>query len=160
MYCEGEFSRTFHMWLPVTSFLPGETAFLRPDPYVQICDPGAAKETLTFTAYDAVSGTLYRGASYGYTADNRIKPDLAAPKGEFLYEGTGMATAFGAGCAALLFEAAIREEAYVILDTQVTKRLFTASAARDGRGYPNREWGYGKLDVYGAITRAPGRTLL
>ena len=158
MYCEGEFSRAFHMWMPIRAFLPGETSFLRPDPYVQICDPGAAGQVLTFTAYDAVSGALYTNASYGYTADNQIKPDLAAPKGELLYEGTGMATAFGAGCAALLFEAAIREEAYVILDTLVIKRLFIASAQRDGRGYPNREWGYGKLDVYGVFTRAPGRT--
>ncbi len=159
VYAEGEFSKAFHMWLPMRPFLREETAFLRPDPYVQICDPGAAREVLTFTAYDAVSGSLYTGVSYGYTADNRIKPDLAAPKGELLYEGTGMATAFGAGCAALLFEAAIRQENYVILDTLVIKRLFTASAERDGREYPNREWGYGKLDVYGAVVRAPGRTL-
>ncbi len=157
VYAEGEFSKTFHMWLPIRGFLREETVFLRPDPYVQICDPGAAREVLTFTAYDAVSGSLFTGASYGYTADNRIKPDLAAPKGEILYEGTGMATAFGAGCAALVFEEAIREENYVILDTMVMKRLFTASANRDGRDYPNREWGYGKLDVYGAVTRAPGR---
>lgn len=160
VYAEGEFSKSFHMWLPVHPFLREETAFLRPDPYVQICDPGAAGEVLTFTAYDAVSGSLFAGASYGYTADSRIKPDLAAPKGEVLYEGTGMATAFGAGCAALVFEEAIREENYVILDTLVIKRLFTASADRDGRDYPNREWGYGKLDVYGAVTRAPGRTLI
>lgn len=159
VYAEGEFSKSFHMWLPIRPFLREETAFLRPDPYTQICDPGAAREVLTFTAYDVISGSLYTQASYGYTADNRRKPDLAAPKGEVLYEGTGMATAFGAGCAALTFEAAIREEAYVILDTLVIKRLFTASAKRDGRDYPNREWGYGKLDVYGAFVRAPGRTL-
>ena len=159
VYAEGEFSKTFHMWLPVRGFLREETAFLRPDPYVQICDPGAAREVLTFTAYDVISGGLYTQASYGYTADNRIKPDLAAPKGEVLYEGTGMATAFGAGCAALVFEAAIRQENYVILDTLVIKRLFIASAERDGRDYPNREWGYGKLDVYGVFTRTPGRGL-
>lgn len=159
VYAEGEFSRAFHMWLPMRGFLREETAFLRPDPYAQICDPGAAREVLTFTAYDVVSGSLYTEASYGYTADNRIKPDLAAPKGEVLYAGTGMATAFGAGCAALAFEEAIREEAYVILDTLVLKRLFTASARRDGRNYPNREWGYGTLDVYGVFVRAPGRAL-
>lgn len=159
VYAEGEFSKAFHMWLPIRGFLREGTAFLRPDPYVQICDPGAAREVLTFTAYDAVSGSLYREASFGYTADNRIKPDLAAPKGEVRYEGTGMATAFGAGCTALVFEAAIRQENYVILDTLVMKRLFTASAERNGGDYPNREWGYGKLDVYGVFVRTPGRVL-
>jgi len=159
VYAEGEFSKAFHMWLPIRPFLRRDTAFLRPDPYVQICDPGAAREVLTITAYDVVSGSLFREASYGYTVDDRIKPDLAAPKGEVLYEGTGMATAFGVGCAALVFEAAARQENYIILDTTVMKRLFTASAKRDGREYPNREWGYGKLDVYGVFVRTPGRAL-
>ncbi len=160
VYAEGEFSKAFHMWLPIRPFLREETAFLRPDPYVQICDPGAAREVLTFTAYDVIGGSLYREASYGYTADNRIKPDLAAPKGDALYEGTGMATAFGVGCAALAFEAAIRQENYVILDTLVIKRLFTAAAGRDGRDYPNREWGYGTLNVYDVFVRTPGRTII
>ena len=157
VYGEGEFSREYHMWLPITPFLGTETAFLRPNPYTQICDPGAAREVLTFTAYDVVSGALYPQASYGYTADNRVKPDLAAPRGEELYAGTGLATAFGAGGAALLFDAAIQRAEYVILDTLVIKRLFTAAADRDRREYPNREWGYGKLDVYGVFVRAPGR---
>lgn len=159
VYAEGEFSKSFHMWLPVTPFLHGETAFLRPNPYVLICDPGAAEEVLTFTAYDVIRDALLPQVSYGYTADNRVKPDLAAPKGELRYEGTGMATAFGTGSAALVFEAAIRNASYVILDTQLIKRLFRASAKRDGREYPNREWGYGKLDVYGVFVRTPGRTI-
>ncbi|MBQ9768463.1 MAG: S8 family peptidase [Lachnospiraceae bacterium] len=157
VYAEGEFSKEFHMWLPITPFLSAETAFLRPDPYTQICDPGAAREVLTFTAYDVVSGALHPQASYGYTADNRVKPDLAAPQGEERYAGTGLATAFGAGSAALVFEAAIRNAEYVVLDTLVMKRVFTASAERENREYPNREWGYGKLDVYGVFVRAPGR---
>lgn len=157
VYAEGEFSRSFHMWLPVSPFLAGEAFFLRPDPYVLICDPGAAREVLTFTAYDVISGALYPQASYGYTADNRVKPDIAAPQGEVLYAGTGLAASFGAGSAALVFEAAIRNASYTILDTLVIKRLFIAAAERDGREYPNREWGYGKLDVYGVFVRTPGR---
>lgn len=157
VYAEGEFSKAFHMWLPVTPFLNAGVGFLRPDPYVLICDPGAAGDVLTFTAYDAVSGALFTGASYGYTADNRIKPEIAAPQGEELYAGTGMATAFGAGCAALVFESALRNAPYFILDTLIIRRLFIASAKRDGREYPNREWGYGKLDVYGVFVRTPGR---
>ena len=159
VYAEGEFSKSFHMWLPVTPFLRKETAFLRPNPYVLICDPGAAREVLTFTAYNVAGNTLLPRVSYGYTADDRIKPDIAAPKGEELYAGTGMATAFGAGCAALVFESTFRNAVYVILDTKVMKRVFIVSAERDGREYPNREWGYGRLDVYGVFVRAPGRVL-
>ena len=157
VYAEGEFSKAFHMWLPVRPFLREDTIFLRPDPYVLICDPGAAEEVLTVTAYDVVSGALYTGASYGYTADNRIKPEIAAPQGKVLYAGTGMAAAFSAGCAALVFESTFRNATYEILDTLVIKRLFIASAKRDRREYPNREWGYGKIDVYGVFVRTPGR---
>lgn len=157
VYGEGEFSKEFHMWLPIRPFLPEGTAFLRPDPYTQICDPGAAKALLTYTAYDVLTEALAVTASYGYTADKRIKPELAAPKGEVRYEGTGMATAFGAGCAALLFEAANRIASYQILDTAVIKRLLISTAERGGREYPNREWGYGILNVYEAFLRTPGR---
>lgn len=157
VYAEGEFSRGYHMWLPITPFLEGETAFLRPHPYTQICDPGAAREVLTFTAYDVISGALYPRASYGYTADDRIKPDLAAPQGEERYAGTGLAAAFGAGSAALLYDAAIQRAEYIVLDTLIIKRLFIAAAERENRAYPNREWGYGTLDVYGVFVRTPGR---
>lgn len=157
VYAEGEFSGAYNIWLPVTPFLSAEVIFLRPDPYVLICDPGAAREVLTFTAYDVVRDALYTSASYGYTADGRIKPDIAAPQGTGLYAGTGMAAAFGAGSAALVFEAAIRREEYIILDTMVIRRLFIAGAERDSMEYPNRGWGYGKLDVYGAFIRTPGR---
>jgi hypothetical protein len=157
VYGEGEFSKEYHLWLPVRPFLTEDTKFLRPEPYMQICDPGAAAELLTFTAYDVLTEALAVTTSYGYTADNRIKPELAAPKGEILFEGTGMATAFGAGCAALLFEAAERIASYRILDTAVIKRLLIATAERRGRSYPNREWGYGILNVYEAFLRTPGR---
>ncbi len=157
VYAEGEFSGAYNMWLPITPFLSAETVFLKPDPYVLVCDPGAAREVLTFTAYDVIRGALYPSASYGYTADDRIKPDLAAPQGEELYAGTGMAAAFGAGSAALLFESAIKRADFVILDTLVIKRVFIAGAKRDGMEYPNRGWGYGKLDVYGVFIRMPGR---
>ena len=68
-----------------------------------------------------------------------------------------MAAAFSAGCAALVFESTFRNATYEILDTLVIKRLFIASAKRDRREYPNREWGYGKIDVYGVFVRTPGR---
>lgn len=157
VYAEGEFSGAYHMWLPITPFLSAETVFLRPDPYVLICDPGAAREVLTFTAYDVIRDALSTSASYGYTADGRIKPDLAVPQGEELYAGTGMAAAFAAGSAALVFESAIQRADYSILDTQVMKRLFIGGAKRSGMEYPNRGWGYGKLDAYGVFIRMPGR---
>lgn len=157
VYGEGDFSGEFHMWLPIQPFLKGQTRFLSSNPYTQICDPGAADEVLTFTAYDVVSGALNLASSFGYTADGRIKPDVAAPQGEAGIAGTGLAAAFAGGCAALVFEAAARRAGYFIIDTQVVKRLFITTAEKDRMEYPNREWGYGKLDLYSAFVRSPGR---
>lgn len=157
VYAEGDFSKAFHMWLPIAPFLSGNTRFLSPDPYILICDPGAAREVLTVAAYDAVSGALTPGSSFGYTADGTVKPEIAAPQGTDLFIGTGLAAAFSGGCAALVFEAAARRAGYFIIDTLVIKRLFLSTAKRERNVYPNREWGYGKLDLYGVFVRNPGR---
>ena len=157
VYAEGEFQRTFHLWLPIEPFLTGDTRFLRPDPYTLICDPGAAKEVLTLAAYDAVSGALNLNSSFGYTADGTIKPDVAAPSGTDRFSGTGLAASFAGGCAALFMEAVLKQTGAAFVDTQIVKRLFTATAVRDRGEYPNREWGYGKLDLYGVFVRSPGR---
>ena len=157
VYAEGDFSGAFHMWLPIAPFLTAETRFLRPDPYQLICDPGAAREVLTVTAYDAVSGALNPNASFGYTTDGTIKPEIAAPQGTDRFFGTGLATAFAGGSAALIFEATAKRAGYFILDTQVVKRLLISTAVRERDVYPNREWGYGKLDLYGVFVRSPGR---
>lgn len=158
VYWEGEFSGGYHMWLPLAPFLQSDTAFLRPNPYQLICDPGAAAGAITLTAYDASDGVLNLNASYGYTVDGRIKPDVAAPEGEAGFEGSGMAAAFAAGCTALLYEATLRRADAFILDTQVIKQLLTATAERGGGEYPNREWGYGKLNLYHVFLNTPGRT--
>lgn len=151
VFREGDFSGAFHMWLPMQEFLTSGTRFLRPDPYVTICDPGTAEEVITFTAYSVRTNALYLTASYGYTPYGIIKPDLAAPQGEGEFIGTGKAAAFGAGCAALFFEDVGGEEGFRELGTPEIKRAMLATAARDAQKYPNREWGFGRLSAYSAI---------
>ncbi len=150
----------FDLWLPVRSFLRGNAEFLKPNPDVTVTAPGNAPEGMTITAYDAFANSIYPPGGRGFTKTGAVKPDLAAP-----YEpggssivgdgpvmaGTSMAAAAAVGANALLFEWAItREERPFLTGTEATA-YFINGAERDGRIYPNREWGYGKLNLYGAI---------
>ncbi len=149
----------FHLWLPAEPFINAETYFLQPSPYTTVTDPGNGADVITVTAYNDQDGSLYLGASRGYTASGYVKPDLAAPgvdilgpdtKGGFtVRSGTSIAAAQTAGAAALLFEWAIaRENAPFLNGTNVKNYLIRGAARKEELTYPNPNWGYGTLDLY------------
>lgn len=70
---------TYHMWLPVTGFISNNTVFLRPNPDTTITTPGNSAFPITVSTYNHVNNSIYIHSSRGFTRDNRIKPDLAAP---------------------------------------------------------------------------------
>ena len=116
----------FHIWLPVREFISEGTYFLRPDPDTVITDPGNARGPITVSAYDHQTGGIYLHASRGYTRLGQVKPDLSAP-----------GVSWG-----------ITEGNYPYMNTQVLKSLLIRGANRNPElPYPNREFGYGTLDL-------------
>ena len=156
---------TFHIWLPVRGFISDETYFLRPDPDTTITDPGNARYPITVTAYDHTRNSIYIHASRGYSLSGRIKPDLAAPGVNILgasvsgrrltrMSGTSVSAAHLAGAAAILLNWGILDGNYPYLNTPVLKSIFVRGAQRNpALTYPNREFGYGMLDLYEAFLR-------
>lgn len=156
---------TFHLWLPVRGFISDETYFLRPDPDTIITDPGNAQYPITVTAYDHTNNSIYIHASRGYSRSGRIKPDLAAPGVNILgasasgrrltrMSGTSVSAAHLAGAAAILLNWGILDGNYPYLNTPVLKSIFVRGAQRNpALTYPNREFGYGTLDLYEAFLR-------
>lgn len=156
---------TFHIWLPVRGFISDETYFLRPDPDTTITDPGNARYPITVTAYDHTKNSIYIHASRGYSLSGRIKPDLAAPGVNILgasvsgrrltrMSGTSVSAAHLAGAAAILLNWGILDGNYPYLNTPVLKSIFVRGAQRNpALTYPNREFGYGMLDLYEAFLR-------
>ena len=156
---------TFHLWLPVRGFISDETYFLRPDPDTIITDPGNAQYPITVTAYDHTNNSIYIHASRGYSRSGRIKPDLAAPGVNILgasasgrrltrMSGTSVSAAHLAGAAAILLSWGILDGNYPYLNTPVLKSIFVRGAQRNpALTYPNREFGYGTLDLYEAFLR-------
>ena len=154
---------TFHIWLPVRGFISDETYFLRPDPDTTITDPGNARYPITVTAYDHTKNSIYIHASRGYSLSGRIKPDLAAPGVNILgasvsgrrltrMSGTSVSAAHLAGAAAILLNWGVLNANYPYLNTPVLKSIFVRGAQRNpALTYPNREFGYGTLDLYEAF---------
>lgn len=149
----------YDLWLPMEHFVQPETRFLQPDPDTTICEPGNAKNPVTVTGYDHRNGSLFFQASRGYTRDLDVKPDFAAP-GVEVYgpvpggrygrkKGTSVAAAVAAGCAVLLFS-------YRDIYTGIqVKNVLIRGTARKQILYPNREWGYGELNLYESIRGLP-----
>ncbi len=154
---------TFHLWLPVRGFITDETYFLRPDPDTTITDPGNARYPITVTAYDHTKNSIYIHASRGYSLSGRIKPDLAAPGVNILgasvsgrrltrMSGTSVSAAHLAGAAAILLNWGVLNANYPYLNTPVLKSIFVRGAQRNpALTYPNREFGYGTLNLYEAF---------
>lgn len=155
---------TFHIWLPSSGFISDDTFFLRPDPDTTITDPGNSPSLLTVTAYDHIHGGIYIHSSRGYNRIGQIKPDLAAPgvnvqgaglKNTFTrMSGTSSAAAHAAGAAAILLHWGVIQRNSFFMNTSSVKTYLIRGAKRNpALTYPNREFGYGTLDLYEAFLR-------
>lgn len=142
----------FDLWMPITPFVQGEAVFLRPDPDTTITEPGNSSQSLTSTAYESATGGIYLDSSRGFTREGQVKPDLTAPGVSILgpsrgglytrRTGSSVAAALTAGTALLLME---YDPSYT--GVQI-KNYLIRGAKRDGRDYPNTQFGWGKVDVY------------
>jgi hypothetical protein len=105
-----------------------------------------------------------------------VKPDIAAPgvditgpavsTGTFplppvtetIYtrrSGTSVAAAHVAGACAQLLEWAVTKGNLPVMNTQIAAGFLLTGADRAaGVTYPNREWGYGTLNIYRSILEA------
>lgn len=164
----------YHIWLPIEGFIQPDTVFLEPDPYTTIVDPGNAVLPITVSTYNHMDNSLYIHSSRGYTRTLQLKPDLAAP-GVDVYgpglslpsfsadpnnsaalsypmvrkTGSSVAAAHVAGAVADLFSWGITQQNDLSMNIRNIKSYLIQGAKRNpAYTYPNREWGYGTLDLY------------
>lgn len=165
---------TFHLWLPVSSFLSEEVYFLAPDPDTTITNPGNTEALITTGGYDSRSGSIWSASGRGYTLNNQIKPELAAPAVEvygpsytdsssqgrppllpFVRKtGTSASCALTAGAIALLINWGMERQSSFfppLTNRSVKNYLIRGARRRSSFSYPNQEWGYGELDLYGVF---------
>ncbi|MBP1755199.1 MAG: hypothetical protein H6Q59_1597 [Firmicutes bacterium] len=159
VYGKGINPMVFNIWLPMNGFITENTYFIKSNPYTTLLSVACSPIPIAVTAYNVEDDSLYLEAGRGYTRIDYIKPDVAAPGVEVLapslegtftiVSGTSAAAAHTAGVAAMLFEWGIVNGGYPLMSTQDMKIFMIRGARRNiDMAYPNRDWGYGILDVY------------
>jgi len=155
----GKISSGFHIWLPMRGFITENTAFINPNPYTTITTPGYSLTAITATAYNSNNQSIYLNAGRGFSRINLIKPDLAAP-GVNVYSpllgndfgvksGTSISAALTTGVSAMLLEWGIVKKNYPTMNSQQVKKFLIRGVERNvNLTYPNREWGYGTINIY------------
>lgn len=157
IYQEEVYGGRFDLWLPISPFIQGEAVFLRPDPETTVTEPGNSEQSLTISAYSMENGGIALDSSRGFTRNERVKPDLAAPGVNILgpvrgglytrRSGTSVAAALAAGICLLFME-------YAPDDTGVQiKNYLIRGAKRNEREFPNTEFGWGKIDIYETLLK-------
>ncbi len=152
----------YNMYLPISAFLEEEVYFLRSSPDSTLTVPSSAELPMAVGGFDAVSGAFYIDSGRGYSVNGDIKPDYIAPAvnvyaqnqfGQYDYmTGTSAAAAVAAGASALLLEWNIDYlENRIANSIEIKNQLINGARQQEKQVYPNREEGYGRLDVYQAI---------
>lgn len=147
----------FHIWLPMEEFLTGNVYFIRANPEYTVMEPGDTGAVVCAAYYNGKENSIAVSSGRGYTRDNRIKPDFAAPginvtginlRWQFVARsGSSIAVGITSGALALFMEWLDRHG--VNLDASQMKNLLILGASRKtDMNYPNQEWGYGALNLY------------
>ncbi len=163
VYGRGDLPGEFHIWLPPDKFISRDTYFTNSTSYTTVTSPGDSIVPITITAYNSSVNNIYPEAGRGFTIPNTVKPELAAPgvnlqcpdlnHGFTTVTGTGAAAAHAAGIAAMVLEWSAVQGNFPRLDTVGIKKFLIRGARRSANlTYPNRDWGYGMIDIYNAFS--------
>ena len=114
IYEDNKIEGRFDAWLPLKGFVSDDVTFVNSDPYTTLVSIANGAYSITVSGYNGNTDSIYVNSSRGYTFDERIKPDLAAPAvnvygpnkyGDYIYNtGTSIASALTAGTVAMLFQ--------------------------------------------------------
>lgn len=164
VYPENIINGSYHMWLPMAQLTNGQVYFLRSNPEITLTSPSNARQVITVGGYNAANQSMFADSGRGYTISGEIKPDFAAPavnvygpglRGDYIrFTGTSAAAAVTTGAVAQIMQWALVElNSPRLSNAGIKNMLIRGTGKSNDRSYPNREWGYGTLDVYQAFER-------
>lgn len=117
---------------------------------------------MTAAYYNSFENGVDINSGRGYTRDGLIKPDFAVPgveitgvrpDGRFTDRtGSSGATAIAAGGAALMMNwILVQPQTVSVSSSQVRNIIIMGADRRPEAEYPNREWGYGTMNLYRSL---------
>lgn len=159
---EGE----YNIWGSIVTEQTNLTSFLNPQLDRTLTTPATAGKITSVAAYNSLTQQIAPFSGRGFTVDENVKPDIAAPgvnitvpasDGENLYttlSGTSVASAFVAGAYVLMMSYGIFQLRNINLYGDILKIYLLREARRPSSHapYPNNMWGYGLLCVEAALT--------
>ena len=153
----------YDIWLSPEKTLPKDTKFLQSDPFITLTIPSTARKVAT-VAYHGNNNTLIASSGKGFNAnDITISPDFSTlgmnilttqvGGGVTTVSGSSAATGIVAGvCALLLQWGVIDGNDLTMYSTKVIIYLIHgADRSNPVYRYPNREIGFGYLDLAGTF---------
>ncbi len=152
----------FHFWLPISQFLSAPVYFLESTPYITLTDPAMALDVISVSTYDAANNSFYIDSGRGFSRIGEIRPDFAAPGVSISTvrgreSGSSLAAAITAGAVAQFMQWAVVEGNNSLVESREIKNYFIRGASRSfDMTYPNREWGYGRLNISGTFEAISG----
>ncbi len=152
----------FNIWLPITEFLNAEVYFLSPNPYTTLTEPAMASDVISVSTYNAENNSFYIESGRGYSRTGKVRPDFAAPGVDISTPsgkrtGSSLAAAITAGAVAQFLQWAVVERNNQFAESREIKSYLIRGAEKSTDTiYPNREWGYGRLDMEGVFETISG----
>ena len=144
------------------SLLLGDTRILNSTPYGTLTIPSTGRYIISTSYYDQNNNSILPTSGRGYTRDDRIKPDLTSGGigARTILPGGSLTTVSGASvgaavlasaCALLLQWGIVDGNDLTLYAPKLTAYLIRGTSKRPGDIYPNREWGYGMLNLEGVF---------
>ena len=156
-----EVQTRYQAWLPLRGWGREGTRFLEPDPYGTVTAPGTAPLVITAGGYNHIADSLYEESGRGNTRAGLPEPSFVAPAvqiygpaGEAGYlpaNGTSGAAALTAGGAAQMLQYYMNSGMTLPGTGEIKTQMIRGAVRRLDESYPNREWGFGRLNVYDAL---------
>lgn len=157
----------YNSWLPQKELLAPDTKFLSSDQYTTLMVPSTGRNTITTAYYNQNTNYIVPSSGRGYTRDNRIKPEVssgginalvATPGGGITtISGASVAGAVTAGCITLILQwGIVNKNDERLYSKKVKTYLIRGTTKRDGDIYPNKESGYGFINLEGVFNNLRG----
>ena len=152
----------FNTWLPPSSTLPPGTKFFNSTSDTTFTAPSSTPNIISVGYYNSLTSSTVSYSGKGFSIAHIIKPDIAAPGINILttkvggglttISGSSAALPIAAGVCALLLQWGVVDGNDIIMTpSKIRSYLITGAYRKNLVSYPNKEEGFGYLDLKGVF---------